>query len=190
MSSTAEDVIAELREALRGFQMVHEALADPTRPRQAVGEVAATWLSRTQKAVESHEALAKADQHLSSRAVGDGALPDFDHEPDLGASSPEPSLRWIVGSYYAQRDMPDWEALTERYLAALSDRPSDPSVGGEELDDAEIDAICEAAEEAAEQAWGPLGAPNGAINPYQPEDPRSAIWACAWRNAYASNNGY
>lgn len=59
-----------------------------------------------------------------------------------------------------------------------------------EPDDDEIEVICEAAKDAALHAWGPLGAPNGRANPYAQDDPRHDIWACAWRNAYATNNGY
>lgn len=33
-----------LREARKGFKMVHDALADQGRPRQACGEIAAHWL--------------------------------------------------------------------------------------------------------------------------------------------------
>ena len=37
------DATELLREARKGFKMVHDALADPSRPRQTCGEIAAHW---------------------------------------------------------------------------------------------------------------------------------------------------
>lgn len=58
-----------------------------------------------------------------------------------------------------------------------------------EPDDGEIDAIHENAHEAAAQAWGPGGVISQS-NPYDEKDPRHDIWAYAFRNSYASSNGY
>lgn len=44
----AADMIRELR---RGIAMIHDALADPARPRRSCGEVAAWWLRYADKCV-------------------------------------------------------------------------------------------------------------------------------------------
>lgn len=44
----------------------------------------------------------------------------FDREPDLGASSPEPSLRRLVTRYYRDHDMPEPERLADQYFASLT----------------------------------------------------------------------
>lgn len=44
------DVVLE--EAAKGIRMIHDALADPSRPRQACGEVAAYWLDRIDAALK------------------------------------------------------------------------------------------------------------------------------------------
>ena len=44
------DVVLE--EAAKGIRMIHNALADPSRPRQACGEVAAYWLDRIDTALK------------------------------------------------------------------------------------------------------------------------------------------
>lgn len=48
----------------------------------------------------------------------------FDVEPDIGASSPEPSLRTIVFAYYnAHFDREKSSQLTDAYFAALIKEP-------------------------------------------------------------------
>ncbi len=59
----------------------------------------------------------------------------------------------------------------------------------DELDDSEIDAIQEDAADAALHAWGPLGSPICRPNPYSESDARHEVWAFAFRQAYASENG-
>jgi hypothetical protein len=46
-----KDMEAGLRESERGFDMLHKALMDPSRPRQSIGEICATWLERTRAAL-------------------------------------------------------------------------------------------------------------------------------------------
>lgn len=46
LSSFAAHHIAAREEAAKGFRMIHDALADPSRPRQSCGEIAAHWLAR------------------------------------------------------------------------------------------------------------------------------------------------
>ncbi len=56
-----------------------------------------------------------------------------------------------------------------------------------EPSDEEIEEIHEEAANAAVNAWGPAGA--SARNPYAEQDPRHEIWAFAFKNAYATENG-
>lgn len=48
LAGAASDIAPKysLEEAVGGFRMIHDALADPSRPRQACGEIAAYWLGR------------------------------------------------------------------------------------------------------------------------------------------------
>ncbi len=56
-----------------------------------------------------------------------------------------------------------------------------------EPSDEEIEEIHELAIVAAVNAWGPASA--SARNPYVEQDPRHEIWAFAFRNAIARENG-
>ncbi len=47
--ATTKDMTREMH---RGFAMIHDALADPTRPRQSCGEVAAWWLRYAEKCTD------------------------------------------------------------------------------------------------------------------------------------------
>jgi hypothetical protein len=58
----------------------------------------------------------------------------------------------------------------------------------DELTDDRIEEIWEEAEVAALHAWGPGG--RSKSNPYAPGTEEAEIWACAFRNAYARENGY
>jgi hypothetical protein len=58
-----------------------------------------------------------------------------------------------------------------------------------ELSDEQIDAIWEDATEAARDAWGPAGL-HSRRNPHPFDSDAAEIWACAFRNAYAHENGY
>lgn len=62
----AHDVILELR---RGIAMVHDALADPARPRQSVGEVAAWWRDYADHAIASLKMSAPGTQIVSDAPV-------------------------------------------------------------------------------------------------------------------------
>jgi hypothetical protein len=55
-SPSVAALVEALREARRGMKMVHGAIADPTRPRQACGEVAAHWLERIDAALSTKAA--------------------------------------------------------------------------------------------------------------------------------------
>jgi hypothetical protein len=57
-----------------------------------------------------------------------------------------------------------------------------------ELTDERIEELWEEAAEAAIHAWGPGGI--SAKNPYPFSSDEAEIWACAFRNAYARENGY
>ena len=59
----------------------------------------------------------------------------------------------------------------------------------DEPDDAEIEAIWEAAESAALNTWGPPGSFIGKPpNPYPPGSQRAEIWQAAYRSAYHQEN--
>lgn len=53
-------------------------------------------------------------------------------------------------------------------------------------DDAEIERICDEAAEAAVHCIHMAVA----VNPYADDPERAEIWSCAFRNAYARENGY
>lgn len=59
----------------------------------------------------------------------------------------------------------------------------------DEPDDDEIEAIHEKAAADAIHAWGPAGI-NGYRNPYPAGSERAEIYAYAFRNSYARENGY
>lgn len=52
LTARIEALETALREALRGLDMVHDGLMDPTRPRQSVGEVCAHWIKATRAALK------------------------------------------------------------------------------------------------------------------------------------------
>jgi hypothetical protein len=62
------------------------------------------------------------------------------------------------------------------------------TINDDELTDDRIEAIWEEAAVAALHAWGPGG--RTARNPYREGTEEAEIWACAFRNAYARENGY
>ncbi len=141
MSSTAEDVIAELREALTG------AVADLEQTFEGRFD---GWECREEQLLGGYrQALAKADQHLSSRAVGDGVEVAQERlATDIASFTWHGRFRSLVKSQDYAGALAMLRAPAEP-LAALSDRPSDPSVGGEELDELEravgrASAYCEA----------------------------------------------
>lgn len=126
---------------------------------QADREAAADWIAEakrdglisrnannldhpTARAFARHAAKAVRAQALSNLASLDGETLDlcsgavipagvFDQRPDLGAATPEPTLRTIVYSYYAKH-FPSVEAgrLTDRYILALT--PTTPTEGQRE----------------------------------------------------------
>lgn len=59
-----------------------------------------------------------------------------------------------------------------------------------ELNDTEIDVICDDAADAAIDAWGPLGAPSHRPNPHPKGSEAAEIWDRAFMRAYAKENGY
>jgi len=50
--------LESLREAHRGFVMIHDGLAESTQPKQACGEVCAHWRDRFAAEIERHVTLA------------------------------------------------------------------------------------------------------------------------------------